>query len=392
MKKVLIIDPFSGTSGDMFLAALIDLGVPFDAVRDSVLRMRELEAVTVEVNKVTRGVFTATRIDVNCPRETRHRSISDIRKIIEASHFEDRVKEGISKTFEALTSAEAKVHGCEHDKVHFHEVGACDAMFDIFGAHVALDLLDHPVCLSRPIVLGTGHTRSDHGDIPLPAPATLELLAGHKVIFSDRHEELVTPTGAAILASVFKPLPSDVLVTPDRVGYGAGTREGKGLPNVLRVFTGSIDESPAHVCIVTSTIDDMNPEVYGYVLEQLLARGSLDVYYNPVMMKKNRPGVEITVISEESTVYDVANFLMSHTTTLGVRIHREERLELRRRKDSIDTPHGTVVVKVAERPDGTETMSPEYESCKVLCEKTGLSLIEVYEAARNAWNEEYRRR
>ena len=387
MKKALIIDPFSGTSGDMFLAALVDLGVPFDAIRDALLRIPVLEGVRAEEKKVTRGVFAATRIEVDCPRESSHRSISEIHKIVDASGLKDRVKEGALKTFDLLADAEAKVHGCERDDVHFHEVGACDAMFDIFGAHVALDLLDHPVCFTRAIVLGTGETVSEHGAIPIPAPATCELLSGHKVIFSDRREELVTPTGAAIVASVFKPLPSDALVTPDRVGYGAGTRESEGLPNVLRVFIGSLDESMVHVCIVTSTIDDMNPEIYGHVMEQLLARGGLDVYYNPVMMKKNRPGVEVTVITEESNVYDVADFLMSHTTTLGVRIHREERVELRRRRDSVETRYGPVVVKVAERPGGGETMSPEFESCKVLAEKMGISLIEIYDATRQVWDE-----
>ena len=175
---------------------------------------------------------------------------------------------------------------------------------------------------------------------------------------------------------------------PRRVGYGAGSRESEGIPNVLRVIEGEVDEARGRVCIITSTIDDMNPEVYGYVMDKLFERGALEVYYNAIMMKKNRPGLEITVITEEADVHDVANYLMSSTTTLGVRIDREERMELPRSKGSVDTPYGPVAVKIAERPDGSRTMSPEYESCKAAAEKAGVSLIEVYDAARQAWKDE----
>jgi len=387
MTKALVIDPFSGVSGDMFLASLVDLGVPFDAVRRTVLDITVFEGVRADTERVSRGVFEAVRVTVECPPSHEHRSVTDIRKIVEASSLNHGVKTSIMKTFDALAGAEAKVHGCGRDEVHFHEVGALDAMFDIFGAHVALDLLGNPACYTRPIALGTGKTTCQHGEIPLPAPATLELLGGFEVRFTDRDEELVTPTGAAIVASRFVPLPADALVVPARVGYGAGTREGKGLPNVLRSILCKIEARPAHVSILTSTIDDMNPEVYGYLMEQLLGRGALDVYYTPVMMKKNRPGVEITVIAEEKDTASLVDYLMTETTTLGVRIHREERVELPRRRETVVTRYGEVAVKVAERPGGAETMSPEYESCRALAGKTGVPLIEIYEAARKAWSD-----
>jgi hypothetical protein len=387
MTKALVLDPFSGVSGDMFLAALVDLGVPFDAVRSAVLGVPEFAGVDVEVTRVARGVFEAVQLHVTCPQSTEHRSISDIRRIVQTSRFKETVKKRIARTFDALADAEAKVHGCSRDEVHFHEVGALDAMFDIFGAHVALDLLGDPACFVRPIVLGSGKTTCRHGEIPLPAPATLELLAGFKVKFTEREEELVTPTGAAIVSSRFEMLPADALVVPERVGYGAGTRQGKGLPNVLRAVLCTIEPRTAQVCIVTSTIDDMNPEVYGYVMEQLFSRGALDVYYNPVMMKKNRPGVEVTVTSEEKNVTHVVDFLMRETTTLGARIHREDRVELPRRSETVTTMWGPVVVKVAVRPGGMKTMSPEYESCRTLAEKNGIPLVKIYEAARKAWNE-----
>jgi len=392
MTKFLVIDPFSGVSGDMFIASLVDLGVPFEEVRGPILGIPVFKGVRADLARVSRGVFDAARVTVECPPVHEHRSLSDIRKTVEHSGLSERVRTGIMKTFEVLASAEAKVHGCGRDEVHFHEVGALDAMFDIFAAHVALELLGNPLCYTRPIALGTGKTTCAHGEIPLPAPATLELLGGFHVKFTERDEELVTPTGAAIVASLFKPLPADGLVVPARVGYGAGSREGKGLPNVLRAMLCEIEARPAHVSILTSTIDDMNPEVYGYLMEQLLERGALDVYYNAVMMKKNRPGVEITVIAEETDASRLVDYLMTETTTLGVRVHREERVELPRRRETITTPYGEVVVKVAERPGGAVTMSPEYESCRTLAGKRGVPLIEIYEAAKKSWNEKMERK
>ena len=387
MTKSLVIDPFSGVSGDMFIASLVDLGVPFDEVRAPILAMPLFKGVRADLTRATRGVFDAARVTVDCPPVHEHRSLSDIRKTVEQSKLSERARTGIVKTFETLAAAEAKVHGCSREEVHFHEVGALDAMFDIFAAHLALEFLGNPACYTRPIALGTGGTTCAHGEIPLPAPASLELLSGFEVQFTDRGEELVTPTGAAIVASLFKPLRPDALVVPRRVGYGAGSREGKGLPNVLRAVLCEIEERPSRVSILTSTIDDMNPEVYGYLMEQLLARGALDVYYNAVMMKKNRPGVEITVIAEESDACRLADYLMTETTTLGVRVHREERVELARRRETVATQFGDIGVKVAERPGGAVTMSPEYEACRAAAAKNGVPLIEVYEAAKKAWNE-----
>ena len=386
MTKALVLDPFSGVSGDMFLAALVDLGVPFDTVRRAILDVPVFDGIRADARTVTRGVFEAVRVEVICPDSSEHRSVSDIRRIVEVSPFAPVVKERIIATFEALADAESKVHGCKREEVHFHEVGALDAMFDIFGAHFALDLLGNPVCYTRPIALGEGAAVCGHGEIPIPAPATLELLRGYPVRFTGRDGELVTPTGAAIVASISTPLPAEALVVPERVGYGAGSRQGEGLPNVLRAVLGVIERRPARVSIATCTIDDMNPEVYGYLMERLLTGGALEVYYNPVMMKKNRPGVEITVISEERDITRIVDYLMTETTTLGVRVHAEERIELGRRRDTVETPFGTVAVKVAERPGGVESISPEYESCKMVAEKAGVPLIDVYEAARRSWD------
>ncbi len=390
MKKALLLDPFSGISGDMFLGALVDLGVPFDALRDTVLSIPALSRVDVTRESVTRGVIQAVRINVSCPHEHEHRSLSTIRAIIEEANLKDAVKRGAIDTFTRLARAEAKVHGFDIEQVHFHEVGALDAIFDIVGAHVALDLLGGPACLTRPLTLGSGSTASEHGDIPLPAPATVELLSGYPAMFSGRGEELVTPTGAAIIASTCAVLSPSTIVTPERTGYGAGSREREGLPNVLRAILGTVDERPQRVCIVTTTIDDMNPEAYGFVMEQLFANGALEVYYNPIMMKKNRPGVEVTLITEEEDLTRLCDIVLSATTTLGVRIHREERLELARRKETVETKFGPIAVKVANRPGGEETVSPEYESCRQAAERAGVNLMTVYDEARDCWRHDRR--
>ena len=386
MKKALLLDPFSGISGDMFLGALVDVGVPFEELHKLLVSVPVLSGVTAQCETVTRGVMRAVRIKVSCPPEHEHRSLSTIKAIIDDADLKETVKRGAIETFTRLARAEAKVHGTDIERVHFHEVGALDAIFDIVGAHVALDLLGRPDCLTRPVTLGCGTTTSEHGEIPLPAPATLELLEGYPVKFSERAEELVTPTGAAILASTCEVLSPSVLFTPGRTGYGAGSRERQGLPNLLRVTLGSVEERKPAVCIVTSTIDDMNPEVYGFVMEQLFANGALEVYYNPILMKKSRPGVEVTMITEEEDLPRLTNILLSATTTLGVRVHREERVELERRKDSVDTEYGTIVVKIARRPGGEETISPEYESCKQAAERAAVSLMRVYDAARESWS------
>ena len=385
MRRTLVIDPFAGASGDMFLGALVDLGAPFEAVETALRRIPALDKVTMRKEAVTRGAFAATRVAVTCPHEHAHRSLSTIRALIEDADLDAAVQKGAIATFTRLAEAEAKVHGRDIEDLHFHEVGALDAIADIVGTHAALHALGSPVCLTRAVTLGSGTAAMAHGEMPLPAPATLELLGGIPVRMMDTGKEMTTPTGAALIASLSEPLGAGTLVVPERVGYGAGSRDDDGLPNVLRLLLATSDRSMGHVCIVTSTLDDMNPEVYGYVMERLFAGGALEVYFNPVMMKKNRPGTEVTVIAEERDVYEVAALLMNHTTTIGVRVHREERIELPRRKETVETEHGTIEIKVAVQPNGRELVSPEYESCKKAADKAGVSLIEVYEAARRAW-------
>jgi uncharacterized protein (TIGR00299 family) protein len=386
VKKLLLIDPFNGASGDMLLAALLDAGFELQSLRAGLLGIPALSGVTMEARRVTKGFFAATRLEVNLPKKHAHRGLTEVTKIVnEAATLSAPVKAHAVETFTVLAEAEAKVHGTTVDEIHFHEVGALDAIVDVVGFYLAVEGLGIDQMRYTNLVLGSGTTECLHGEIPLPAPATLELLKGHRVVFSGRNEELVTPTAAAIIAAGFEPLRRDASIVAENTGYGAGTREGTHLPNVLRIAIGPAVEMSQRVSIVRTTIDDMNPEIYGYLMDRLFAQGVFEVYYHPVMMKKNRPGLEITVITEEKDERRIVDFLMAHTTTLGVRVSREERVEIPRRTETIATELGDAQVKIGMLPGGEEKVSPEFESCKALSEKSGLPIIEVFGVVRRAW-------
>ena len=388
MKKTLLIDPFSGAGGDMILAGLVDAGMPADVLREAVLSVPVLSQASLEVRPVVRGMFAARQLHVVLPDDHTHRGLSAVTDIIAAAPLSDGVKDGAVDTFTRLARAEAKVHGKTVDEIHFHEVGALDAILDVVGFHAAVEHLGIEAFYYTELTLGSGSTKSAHGEIPLPSPATVELLSEHPVTFSKRKQELVTPTAAAIIASRFSPLPCDLRVRPVRVGYGAGTREEAGMPNILRVMVGESMDIPSHVAILTSTIDDMIPEFYGHVMECLFAEGALEVYFNPVMMKKNRPGIEVTVIAERRDVDRLSALLLTQTTTIGLRVHYEERVELVRRSARVDTEFGLIDVKVVALPNGAERASPEFECCRVAALEADVPIIQVYEAASRAWHQQ----
>lgn len=390
MTRVLVVDAFSGAAGDMLLAALLDAGASMDVLRERVLSMPALAKVRAEVETVRRGAFAAKQLVVILPHEHAHRGLSDIRRILEeAPHLGDVARAHAIEAFTRLAMAEAKVHGTTVEKVHFHEVGALDAILDIAGFFACAESLGIDAFHYTNLVLGGGGViRGAHGEMPAPAPATLELLAGQRVTYSERREELLTPTAAAIIAAVFTPLAADARVEQGRVGYGAGTRDsGDGMPNVVRVWTGDMATGVAReVAILRCTIDDMPAESYGHLMTRALAAGAREIYYTPVQMKKNRPGVEITLIAEERDVDAMSALLFAETTTLGLRVAREGRVELPRESATVQTPLGPVQVKIATLPDGSRRMSPEYEACRVIAEKTGRSLIDVYDVVRRAWS------
>jgi uncharacterized protein (TIGR00299 family) protein len=392
LKRCLVIDPFSGAAGDMLLAALIDAGAPLEALRERVLSIPALAKVRVDVETVRRGDFAARRLVVDLRSEHAHRRLADVVRIIDdAPSLSGSVKARAKDAFTRLAMAEAKVHGATVEKVHFHEVGALDAILDVVGFFVCAEVLEIGAFYYTNLVLGGGGTvQGAHGEMPVPAPATLELLSGHRVVYSARAEELMTPTAAAIVAAAFEPLPADARLVQGRVGYGAGTREGKGgLPNVLRVSIADIGGEAARreLAVIRCTIDDMNPQLYGHLMQRLFAEGALEVYYTAVVMKKDRPGVEVTVLCGEDDAGRVSRFILENTTTNGLRVAREERVELDRRVETIATEWGEARVKVATLPGGGEKMSPEYESCREIAERTGRSMLEVFDAVRRAWHE-----
>jgi len=386
MSRVLLIDPFSGASGDMLLAALIDAGAPLDEVRERLLGIAELSGAKIDIEPVMRGHFAARRLVLDLPHDHAHRGLEDITRIIAAAPgLSETVRERARATFTRLAMAEARMHGKSVETVHFHEVGALDSILDIIGFHVAAEAIGIESFRYTRLVLGGGSISSAHGEIPVPAPATLELLRGHPISFSGRDEELVTPTAAAIIATVFSAIEPGESVTADNHGYGAGTRESDGLPNILRVLVGEKVSRPRTLTVIRCTIDDMTPEVYGHVMESLFKAGAREVYFHPVIMKKNRPGIEATVLCEDADATRIAEHIMAETTTLGVRVAREERVELERRADTVDTPLGTAKVKLAVLPGGDERMSPEYESCRELAASSGKPILEVYDIVRVAW-------
>ena len=392
MKRSLIVDAFSGAAGDMLIAALLDAGASLETLQKVAASIPALAKVRVDAESVRRGPFAARKLTVTLPHEHAHRGLSDITKIIDAASLSPGVSVLAKNTFAKLAAAEAKVHGTTVEKVHFHEVGALDAILDIVGFFALAETLGVESFYYTTLALGArGTVQGAHGEMPVPAPATLELLAGHRITYTERQEELMTPTAAAIIATAFQPLPLDAALVQEKVGYGAGTRESKGIPNVVRVSivqrladVGSGD-SAHFVSVLRCTIDNMNPELYGDLMQRLFDERALEVYYTPVMMKKSRPGTEITVLCEHADVDHLSRIVLTHSTTLGLRVTREQRVELPRRVESVETEWGPARIKVATRPDGSETASPEYESCREIAQRTGRTVADVSDAVRRAW-------
>ncbi len=390
MKRSLVVDAFSGAAGDMLIAALLDAGASLEALQKVAASIPALARVRVDAENVRRGPFAAKKLAVTLPHEHAHRGLADITKIIDAASLSPGVSVLAKNTFAKLAAAEAKVHGTTVEKVHFHEVGALDAILDIVGFFALAETLGVESFYYTSLAVGArGTVHGAHGEMPVPAPATLELLAGHRITYTEREEELMTPTAAAIIACAFQPLPLTAGVVQGRVGYGAGTRESTGMPNVVRVsladVTPAASSGAREVSVIRCTIDNMNPELYGDLMQRLFDERALEVYYTPVMMKKNRPGTEITVLCEPADVDHMSRVVLTHSTTLGLRVTREERIELPRRVESVQTEWGPARIKVATRPDGSETASPEYESCREIAQRTGRTLAEVSDAVRRAW-------
>lgn len=383
------LDCSSGVSGDMFLAACLDAGLDRERLQSDLTSL-ELGPYGFKVERVKRGGLAGTYVHISAPGEQPHRHLGTIEKLIASSKLGARVKERALAIFRRLGEAEARLHGQPIDKVHFHEVGAVDAILDIAGACVAIELLDIEDLVSSPLNLGFGRVSAAHGSLPVPAPATVELLRGLPVYSSGIEAELVTPTGAAIvstLATEFGPLPP---MKVESVGYGAGSRELPGHPNLLRLMIGQRIATPELrspspgaevVAVIETTVDDMSPELYGYLVERALAAGALDISCTAIGMKKNRPGLEIRLLARPEQAEALADLVFAETTTLGLRISTAERRVLERELVSVETPYGSVRVKVGRRNGHVVNVAPEFEDCRRAALERGVPLKNVMEAA-----------
>lgn len=390
--RIAYFDCFNGASGDMILGALIDAGLSFERLCESLDGLR-LDGYDVSARKVTKQGFAATKFDVTVDPAAHHphRRLSTIQKIIEHADLSDTVKDRALSVFRRLAEAEARAHGTTVESVHFHEVGAVDAIIDVVGAAIGLETLGIERVVCSPIPVGSGVIHCEHGEMPVPAPATAILLKNVPIAASPETFELTTPTGAAILttiASAFGPMPA---MTIDSVGCGAGQRDGEIRPNVLRVLLGQASEQPVEqdeVVVLEANIDDATAETIGHACERLLIVGALDVYCTPIVMKKNRPAVKLTVLSKPTAVEEMEALLFAETPTFGVRRYTASRRKLQRETVTVQTRFGPIRIKVGSRDGAVVTASPEYDDCHAAALDHDVSLREVMDAARQAWRQE----
>jgi uncharacterized protein (TIGR00299 family) protein len=423
--RIAYLDCFSGISGDMFLGALVDAGVSAKLLEDTVTAL-DIGA-RLEISRVMRSGISATKVDVYAngekdlprevaarqkdhqhshshdhPPETQHshgRGVPEIRRIIEIASISDSAKQTAIKIFEALGQAEAEIHNTSIEQVHFHEVGAVDAMVDIVCAAVGAELLAIDEWICSPLNVGGGTVKCAHGTLPVPAPATLKLLSNAPVYSSGPQVELVTPTGAAIVKTLVSRFASFPAMKIEKAGYGAGTRDFPDHPNLLRLTIG--ETVPAHatskspgtppgttnetIAVLEANLDDLSPQVLAYAMERLLAEGALDVFSLPIQMKKSRPGALLTVLAKTEDASRLTNLIFAETTTLGVRRREEQRQTLSRRWETVATTWGPVRIKIANRNGSISNYAPEYEDCRTLAETNHVPLKNVLQEAMQAY-------
>jgi len=379
--KVAYGDLIGGISGDMFVGALLDLGLPLEKLKQELKKIPSLN-YRLEVTKKSLHSIRATRFRVICAKREPERSWKQIRSLIQQSSLDPGVKEKGLAIFARLAEAEGKIHGVAPDKVHFHEVGATDSIVDITAAAVGCQELKIDSLYFSPVPLGRGVTRSRHGPLPLPGPATLELLRGLPVQWIELDGETVTPTGAAIIATLGSRLGDAPQMIVEKIGYGAGEKEFSDRPNVLRLVLGQDDKGweQDEMLVMETNIDDMNPEFYDYVLDRLFAAGARDVFLSPIQMKKNRPGTLLSVITEPAHKDKIVEILFRETSTIGIRYYPVKRMVLKRASKRVKTRFGTVKVKIIEEPDGTKRATPEYEDLRRIAEAKKIPLKALYDA------------
>jgi uncharacterized protein (TIGR00299 family) protein len=400
--RTLYFDCFAGISGDMTLGALVAAGADSRALKEQ-LALLDLAGYEISFETVDRSGISAMRALVRLTRDEKdHRHLSDIRGIIDRSRLSDKTKERAARIFTRLAEAEARVHNIGVERVHFHEVGAVDAIVDVVGACIGFELLGVERFAASALHVGSGTVEMAHGRFPVPPPAVAELLKGAPVYSTDIAGELVTPTGAAIVATLcesFGPLPRMKLSS---TGYGAGGREYKNFPNVLRVVVGETEQAGVEIesgdlvegvdssaeevlTIVETNLDDASPQVLGYLLEQALASGALDCYFTHAQMKKNRPGVLVSILCRPREREAMIGLLFAETPTLGVRSHEVRRRALERESVTVETEFGRISVKVGRAGGRVLSVTPEFDECREAALKASVPLREVQEAARAAY-------
>jgi pyridinium-3,5-bisthiocarboxylic acid mononucleotide nickel chelatase len=385
--RIACFDIISGISGDMTLGAFVSAGVPLSFLRGELAKL-PLGGYTLSERRLERSMISATKIDVEVAPAPGHgighdhRSYSTIVELIGNSGLDSRVKETAVKIFHAIAVAEARVHDTLIEEVHFHEVGAVDSIVDIVGIAICMEYLQVDKVFSTPVKTGRGGSiRTQHGVMPIPTPATMEILKGYPVEFTDLPFELTTPTGAGFIAALSEGLLDGARhLELEAIGYGAGSKEIPGIPNVLRLFLGKLEETldRDEIVLLETNIDNMNPQAYPFIIEGAFAEGALDVFLTPILMKKGRPGHILSILCTEEQVNRLSRFLLRETTTSGIRLCRMERRKAARTEELVETSFGPVRVKIIERGDRREHV-PEYEDCQRIAREKSLPLLAVYE-------------
>ncbi|MCI0524215.1 MAG: nickel pincer cofactor biosynthesis protein LarC [Acidobacteria bacterium] len=430
MTRILYLDCFAGASGDMLLGALLDCGLDFELLRDELGKLGVV-GYELSLTRVDRSGISAAKFDVNLTGEPHshepehshshahshdhslsqsheshhehshshthehhnheHRSLSEIKRVISSSGLSEPVKHRAQTIFQRIGEAESKIHNIPIETVHFHEVGAIDSIVDITGACIAFDALKIERIISSPLHVGSGTFKCAHGTYPVPGPATAELLKGVPIYSNDIEGELVTPTGAAIISTLAESYGQMPIMKIEKIGYGAGTRDYPKFPNALRAIIGELeedaDQTPATITIIEANIDDLNAQVFGYLMDKALTEGALDIFYTPVQMKKNRPGVLLTLLCIPEDRERMCDIIFRETTTLGVRYRNERREILRREFVTVETDYGPIRIKVSRAQDGrVMNTSPEFEDCRAAAEKHQIGLRDAQAAAVRAYD------
>jgi uncharacterized protein (TIGR00299 family) protein len=378
--NIAILDCFSGISGDMTLSALLDLGVPLTHINEQLAKLK-LSGFHIHINKTKRHHIAATLIDISFDAkkqpERNYRTIVDL---IEDSGLSTAIKEKAKKAFTILGEAEAKIHDTQLDKIHFHEVGAVDSIVDLVGSIIGFEYLQLEKVYSIPVPLGSGFTNTAHGLMPVPSPAAIEILKDYPIVQCDSGYEMTTPTGATLLKLLSSGIiPNGFNFVQERIGYGAGSKDTPLLPNLLRIITGNTNTQVGYekLIMVETNIDDMNPEIFSFLMEQLFKLGARDVFFSSIMMKKSRPGTKLSVLTEELCLNIIEEKIISETTTLGLRKYEVSRKILPRKSTFLETKYGKIKVKEIELNE-KKLFRPEYEECKKIAEKFKVALQDVY--------------